>query len=1011
MSENSIYNPKLKWYNLPDKIEFIKILQDQGISKFDPVAFYKEANMDEILKEQNAKLTKKQKKKMKKSNSAKLIIANNIKRKELNLRDEENRKIDFYLRTLKENKDKKMKGDILLSNMSSKIRNMSTNYGKIKLKISFLKWCLDSNVTLGQHLLFFSLSSEKENLPIELKKEYSQIILEYKGRYKSNNLIKIQMTDMSSYLPPLDPFKKEVMKLDDWQIQVFKYIEEKKNILIVAPTSAGKTVCSTYCAVSGNKTLFVVPSDELARQVAGIFRNMGLKIGLITNNEYFIEDNFTVLVGTPYKLEEYLIFNGYDDFNYVIYDEIQMLNAEEGNSFEKIIKLMKCPLLALSATIENPIILKNWLEKIKGETVELIKYSKRFIVQQRYLWEDDLTHLHPLSCVDSEYLNSDEFLKSEMSFTARDSYDLYEKIKELEDSPNKTDNFEKVKSANAIFNKSKWDHITLNDTVNYEKYLKGYLSNLAKTDPKTVDAILSQYNIEDKKMKIDLIKIIKTLFHKKMTPAIVFKLDSVLCQQIFVNLIDNLEKRQSIKYPYHYDDLELQYNNYRDYLEENEKMQSKLIVPQDTDPIIFIEQKRRELEEKYLGNLKIKYNKIITKRIKTLREDVEMDERRKEFYIRYYTSQLNKTYKMENLESIDKNRPHPEFIFSDIGITSDMMRKIRRRLKQGLGYNIDWTHPFLRGIERGIAPYFKNMSTPFQLIVQSLYSRKIIQVVISDDSLAYGINMPIRTTVILGNDQIEEIDTLKASQMSGRSGRRGIDNEGNILYVNINWREILKGTYAPLEGCNPIDNHLALPLYFKKLGKQDIMKLSRISLKQFINNESVEFKDQIKKVMSLVNKNNFSKHPINARISWSCRRYGDNSFLLPLIIGKLLDLRKSMSVKIDYEIIRLLSSLFDTDGRKLTDEELDCYYLENYMTKYINISDFRNIYDGEELLRIYKGKHISSDKDIIINRLRKIGNVIIAIAESIKSTNYRKLTEGLHKTFENIQGIVNKYKF
>ena len=101
----------------------------------------------------------------------------------------------------------------------------------------------------------------------DLKKIANKVLLKYKGIYKNNDLIKIQMTEMSSYLPPLDPFKKKILKLDKWQTDVFKSIENNENILIVAPTSAGKTVCSTYCAVLGNKTLFVVPSDENYDQV------------------------------------------------------------------------------------------------------------------------------------------------------------------------------------------------------------------------------------------------------------------------------------------------------------------------------------------------------------------------------------------------------------------------------------------------------------------------------------------------------------------------------------------------------------------------------------------------------------------------------------------------------------------------------------------------------------------------------------------------------------------------
>ena len=995
MDENSIYNPKLRWYNIPEKIEFIKILQDQGISNFDPVAFYKEANKENVLEEQTKKLTKKQKKKMKKSNAAKRIIADNIKRRELSMRVEEDRKIDFYIKDVGVLTQTDLEDDKKMSIISTKLKNMSTTYGIIKLKIKYLKFCLDNSIILGQHLLFFSLSSGKDDVPDDLKDIYKETILKYKGIYKTKNLLKIQMHDMSSYLPPLDPFNINAMKLDVWQIQVFKHIENQKNILIVAPTSAGKTVCSTYCAVLGNKTLFVVPSDELARQVAGIFRNMGLKIGLITNNEYFIEDDFGVLIGTPYKLEEYLIFNDCDKFKYVIYDEIQMLNAEEGNSFEKIIKLMKCPFLALSATIETPEILQKWLEKIKEAPVELIKYSKRFIVQQRYLWQNQLTHLHPLSCVNLDYLNGQEFLKSEMSFTPRDSYDLYEKIKNVDD---------RVNSPDIFFKKTKWDQISLNDTIEYERYLKEYMSKMANEQPDMANRILQLYKVDDsEKSKIDLINIIRTLYKKKMTPAIVFKLDSASCQQLFINLIDNLEKRQNEKYPYHYADLELQYDNYREYLHETQTMKSKLIIPQDTDPSIFIDQQQKALESKFLNNLKTKYSKIIAKRLKTIKENENMSRAKKEFYIKYYIIQLNKMSQLDNLEFVDKNRPHPDFIFSYIGITSDMMRKIRKRLKQGLGYSIDWTHSFLRGIERGIAPYFKNMSTPFQLVVQSLYSKKIIQVVISDDSLAYGINMPIRTTVILGSDEGETIDTLKASQMSGRSGRRGIDNEGNILYVNVNWKEILKGTYAPLTGCDPIDNHLPLPLYFGKLQKSDIVKLSRITLKQYLNNETITFKDQIKKAMELVSKNQFSKHPINSLIIWSCRRYGKNSFLLPIIISYLINFKESNKSDLEYEIIKLFSILFDKQAKTI--DEYDIF------EKVKDVSTTFKIYDGNELLNVFKSKHISENKNQTVNRLRNIGNCLVAVNETIKNSSYRKLSTSLTKTFEKIQHIVNKNKF
>ena len=150
-----------------------------------------------------------------------------------------------------------------------------------------------------------------------------------------------------------------------------------------------------------------------------------------------------------------------------------------------------------------------------------------------------------------------------------------------------------------------------------------------------------------------------------------------------------------------------------------------------------------------------------------------------------------------------------------------MMRGIRRDIKNLTGDLIDYEHPFMIGIERGIIPYFRDMEVPYQRKAQSLFSQKKIPIGISDESLAYGINLPIRTVVMIG-DSNKEIDPVIASQMSGRSGRRGIDREGNVIYVNLNWRNVLRGKYSKLEGKNPSGYHLALPYYFKKYYNKEL---------------------------------------------------------------------------------------------------------------------------------------------------------------------------------------------
>ena len=57
-----------------------------------------------------------------------------------------------------------------------------------------------------------------------------------------------------------------------------------------------------------------------------------------------------------------------------------------------------------------------------------------------------------------------------------------------------------------------------------------------------------------------------------------------------------------------------------------------------------------------------------------------------------------------------------------------------------------------------------------------------LAVVVSDDSLAFGVNMPFRTCVFTGQMN-GELTPLMAQQMSGRAGRRGLDTQGNLVYV------------------------------------------------------------------------------------------------------------------------------------------------------------------------------------------------------------------------------------
>ena len=438
----------------------------------------------------------------------------------------------------------------------------------------------------------------------------------------------------------------------------------------------------------------------------------------------------------------------------------------------------------------------------------------------------------------------------------------------------------------------------------------------------------------------------------------------------------------------------LRYDAFTAFNSEWKDEQEKVKIPKDVDPIIFMENIKKRLSDKCLNTLKQKYSQIINSRNIKIKESNSISDSNKKFYIEYYNNELNKVLEQDELIFVDKNMPHPDYTFNYMGIDSNIMRGIRKTLKNALGYDVKYSHPIMIGIERGIVPYFKDMETPFQRLVQSLFSQKRIPIIISDESLGYGINMPIRTVVMLGeNNYIEDIDTLKASQMSGRSGRRSVDREGNIIYAGVNWKSILKGNYAELIGRNPISFTLPLPIYFKKLKGNDIDRLFSKSLYQFIKQNDIDNKSNI---MTEFKKNKMFKGEFYSELIWSCRYLDKNIIYLPDML-KYLARNKKIN---HFNIFAAMTVLFDKHGSYNNDLE-DLTF------------DTSTLYDSSELMTIYKEQRITDiDKTHeILNRLKTIAFSLSAIDTIISKNKFNILCKLFNDTFMNIKSIIVKYQF
>ena len=96
--------------------------------------------------------------------------------------------------------------------------------------------------------------------------QYKKVLKDTKEIYENvENMIRYQLEEMPSYLPPLDYltyYNKEFV-LDDWQSNALDLIDKKKSIVLCAPTSSGKTFLTTYLIKNTGRILFVVPTLPL----------------------------------------------------------------------------------------------------------------------------------------------------------------------------------------------------------------------------------------------------------------------------------------------------------------------------------------------------------------------------------------------------------------------------------------------------------------------------------------------------------------------------------------------------------------------------------------------------------------------------------------------------------------------------------------------------------------------------------------------------------------------------
>ena len=165
-------------------------------------------------------------------------------------------------------------------------------------------------------------------------------------------------------------------ELDSFQVDAIESLYKNLNVLVTAPTGAGKTIIAERGIEEyldkGNRVIYTTPIKALSNQKYHDFLNSGFDTGLLTGDRNENPDAGLIIATT--EILRNMIFTNderINDIGLVVLDEVHYLaDKERGSTWEEIIiHLPKdIKLLCLSATIGNENEFLNWIVSQRGPT-------------------------------------------------------------------------------------------------------------------------------------------------------------------------------------------------------------------------------------------------------------------------------------------------------------------------------------------------------------------------------------------------------------------------------------------------------------------------------------------------------------------------------------------------------------------------------------------------------------------------------------------------------------------
>ncbi|KAM7186722.1 hypothetical protein V8F33_011645 [Rhypophila sp. PSN 637] len=628
---------------------------------------------------------------------------------------------------------------------------------------------------------------------------------------------------------------------DAWQRKVLDAVDAKRSLLVVAPTSAGKTFISFYAMKTvlqsndDDVIVYVAPTKALVNQIAAEIQarftksyghQAGRSVWAIHTRDYRVNNpqGCQVLVTVPSILQIMLLApsNSKDAkafsrrIKWIIFDEVHCIGqAEDGVIWEQLLLLAPCPLIALSATIGNPDEFRDWLRDVqtrKGFEFEMVMHTARYSDLRKFYHDPEpaVTEFGGLAPVERLPLpgldsgqNQDKkstFLPvhpiasivdrsretlADTSLEPADCLSLWKSMVRHQNEQYPVS--ESLNPKKALANPTK-----KSDVVAWESKLKETLSGWIVDSKSPFKAV--QNDLRGSRW----LEILSTHLDEQGGGR---DLEQVASSSVPSNSVFSLvvDLRSSGSLP------AILFNFDRVSCEE--------IVREILDVLESAEKQFKENDRAWITKVaayeKWKAVQELAKRkgSKAVKGKTQGDEEKTS---KSEQQRDNANRDTSKWDSFDPDAPLAQFSFADT--TKMTQAEVQERI-WSLGKG-SVPPEFIRALRRGLGVHHAGMNRNYRQAVEMMARKGYLTVVTATGTLALGVNLPCKTVVFTGDSVY--LTALNYRQGSGRAGRRGFDLLGNVVFHNIHPHralDIMSARLPDLKGQFPTSVTLVLRLF------------------------------------------------------------------------------------------------------------------------------------------------------------------------------------------------------